>query len=284
MESKNNIARFILVLAIGTTLVAFIRFLLPRYGAVVNTFYYFIPLLAVAVTEKSGVLAVLRRYDVGSKKTDLRKSLCYVVVIALAFPLLNMLCVWFFGNVLRIEPFGTFGIPENDFVLYGIRMPENPALRFASLYLFSVGFALVAGLTYNTIFALGSEVAWRGFLNRRLRWGRPVKNIAIGTVWATWWLPVMLFNGYARPSIAVAYVWFILLSFLLDAIFRDTRSLLVTSAVRGVVVSSSCLYFVAGGSPSFNGTGGLAGTISLLVITVCVYMYRRAADAHSTKE
>lgn len=284
MESKNNIARFILVLAIGTTLVAFIRFLLPRYGAVVNTFYYFIPLLAVAVTEKSGVLAVLRRYDVGARKTDLRKSLHYVIVIALAFPFLNMLCVWFFGNILRIGPFGMFGIPENDFVLYGIRMPENPVLRFASVYLFSVCFALVAGLTYNMFFALGSEVAWRGFLNRRLRWGRPMKNVAIGAIWATWWLPVMIFNGYARSSVAIAYGWFVLLSFLLDAIFRDVRSLLVTSAVRGIVVSSSCLYFVAGGSPSFNGTTGLAGMISLLVITVCAYVCKRAAGRHSVEE
>jgi len=275
MENKNDLGRFLLVLSICAALVVLMKFLLPKYGTILNTLYYFTPLLAVSVTEKSGILTVLRRYDAGVRKADLQKSLCYVAVIASVFPVLNILWVSFFGNLLHIEPFGAFAIPENDFILYGIHIPENPLIRFAAVYLSSVLFALIAGSTYNMIFSLGSEVAWRGFLNRRIRWGCPMKNIVIGAVWATWWLPVMIFNGVARSSIAIAYVTFISLSFLLDSIFRDTRSLLVTSAVRGVVVSSSCACLVEGGSPSFNGASGLAGMASLIVIALCMYIYRR---------
>ncbi len=279
MEDKNNIGRFVLILSIATTLFALVKFLLPKYGVIINALYYFTPLLAVSVAEKSGILTVFRRYGAGVRKACFRKSLCYVIVIALAFPVLNILCIWFFGNVLHVESFGIFSIPKDDFMLYGIRMPENPVLRFASVYLSSVFFALIAGLTYNMIFALGSEIAWRGFLHRKIRLGCSMKNILIGAIWATWWLPVMIFNGYACPSIATAYVSFVLLSFLLDRIFMDTRSLLVTSAVRGVIVSSYGI-LVAGGNPLFHGTNGLAGMISLFVIAsgVCIFRSSAAAD------
>lgn len=281
MEGKNNIGRFILILAIGTILVAFIKFLLPNYGVIINTFYYFIPLITVAITEKSGVLTVLRKYDISLKKIYLKKSLCYVIVIALAFPVLNTLCIWFFGNVLHVESFGIFSIPKDDFMLYGVRMPESPVLRFSSVYLSSVFFALIAGLTYNMIFAFGSEIAWRGFLHRKIRLGCLMKNIVIGTIWTTWWVPMMIFCGATRSSIAITYVSFILLSFLLDSIFRDVRSLLVTSAIRGIIISSYG-FFIVGGRPLFNGTNGLAGIISLFVIILCVYIYRILA-CHSNQ-
>ena len=272
MGNKTDIGKFIAVLSICAALIVLMKLLLPKWHALLNTLYYFTPLIAVSVAERSGMLTVLRRYGAGVRKPDLRKSLCYVIVIALALPILNMFCVWFLGNILRIGPFEILGIPKNDFMLYGIYIPENPVLRFVSVYLSSVCFALVAGLTYNMFFALGSEVAWRGFLNRKLRSGCWMKNIVIGVIWATWWLPVMIFNGYTCSSIAIAYVSFVLLSFLLDSIFRNMRSLLVTSAVRGVIVSSSCMYFVAEGNSLLS---GLAGMVSLLIIILCMCIYRK---------
>jgi len=59
----------------------------------------------------------------------------------------------------------------------------------------------VAAITINTAFALGEEIGWRGYLYILLRpkFGTTLSSIIIGTIWALWHAPLILFLGYNYP-------------------------------------------------------------------------------------
>jgi len=90
-------------------------------------------------------------------------------------------------------------------------------------------------------------------------------------------LPIILFNNTGEQSyywgIFTAYGLFIVSSFLLDIIFRSTKSLFITAAMRGIIVSSGWSYFV-GGNLLFNGFNGLVGLISLTILVLLIYLFR----------
>ncbi len=61
--------------------------------------------------------------------------------------------------------------------------------------------AYIAAITVNTALALGEEIGWRGYLYTLLRprFGLTVSSIIIGTMWALWHAPLILYLGYNYP-------------------------------------------------------------------------------------
>ncbi|MDR2912767.1 MAG: hypothetical protein LBV38_05695 [Alistipes sp.] len=254
------------------------------------TLYYFIPAIAVLVAEREGFGAMLRKYRVGFREIDWRRALTFVLATALVLPLLHTLCVWAAGNLLHIEQFGRVAIPSGEYDLFGIAMSDNMLVRGLSIYIRGVAFALLAGLTFNMLFALGGEVGWRGFLGRHLSMSPAKRDIATGLIWGTWHLPIALIGRVgAMPAIEIVgavgatYINFVILSFLLDMALERGRSLFVPAAVYGVYISSSLtsLLDIHSQAP-LAGTNSVVGVVSLAILYAllrCCYTSRRTISS-----
>jgi hypothetical protein len=130
---------------------------------------------------------------------------------------------------------------------------------------------LIAGLTYNTIFALGGELGWRGFLRKNLNLGYYKRNIVTGLIWATWFLPVILFNCIGTEicyyHVLIQYVIFIISSFLLDNVYQNSRSLLIPATIQGLIISANVINLTIGGNTLISGLADLTGIVSLMILT-----------------
>lgn len=275
----SKVIKYILTLLICVFLTLIVKLLLGESANIisrsVNTLYYFTPLVAVLIMEECSIKKMFRKYRVNFKDINIQLSLTYVLGTAFLFPALCFLCVYIAGNILGIQSFGRITVPSGDYILYGIMLPENTIVRLLMLYFGEIFIALIAGLTYNMIFSLGSEMGWRGFLGQHLNLGYYKRNILIGLIWGTWFLPVVFFNGTGESTgyfrIIVMYLFFIVSSFLLDTIFRGSRSLFVPAAVRGVI-SSFTLMSVSGNS-LYSAANGLTGIFSLMILSILFFLY-----------
>jgi membrane protease YdiL (CAAX protease family) len=58
----------------------------------------------------------------------------------------------------------------------------------------------IAGITINTVFALGEEIGWRGFLQKELGYlGLWKSGLVIGLMWGFWHAPLVI-QGYNFPQ------------------------------------------------------------------------------------
>ena len=92
-----------------------------------------------------------------------------------------------------------------------------------------IGLAISIAPFINTIFALGEELGWRGFLlNRLLPLGRWSAILASGVIWGLWHAPAILqgLNYPSRPVLGVGMmvVFTVLLSCILSWLYLQTRS------------------------------------------------------------
>ncbi len=279
----NKLGRFICVLVACTLAVIIAKLLLSKSGTVLNqgivTLFYFIPAIAVWITEKKNIGEILREYKVNFKSIHIKQSLIYILGTAFIYPLIYVFCIFLAGNILEIQSFGIVSIPNEGSNLFGIILPENIVFRFIITYLVSVCFMLIAGLTYNMIFALGGELGWRGFIGKNLNLGYYKRNIVTGLIWGTWFLPVILLNYRGTEicyyHILIQYVIFIISSFLLDNVYRNSCSLFIPAAIQGLIISANVMNLTIGGNILISEFTGLAGIVSLIILT---YMFKLIAE------
>ncbi len=222
--------------------------------------YCFTPAVAVWIAEKNeGLGTILRQYKVSFKEIDLKRALIYVLGTAILLPVLHLLCIYGAGNLLHIGQFGQVVLPDG----------------WLGRYLLDASIALAGGLTLNMLAALGGEIGWRGFLGRHLDMEPWKRNAITGLIWGTWYLPLTLIPritageaaGHIAGAVVMTYLTFIVLSFILDRVFRASRSMFVPAAVYGIFITSSfMLHFQAGGDATFFGNYGVAGIISLGIL------------------
>lgn len=268
----NKPGRFICTLVVCTLAVIIAKLLLSKSGIVLNQFivtlFYFTPAIAVWITEKKNIGEILKEYKVNFKSIHIKQSLIHILGTAFIYPLIYVFCIFLAGNILEIQSFGQVSIPNEGSNLFGIILPENIAFRFIVTYLVSVCFTLIAGLTYNMIFALGGELGWRGFLGKNLNLGYYKRNIVTGLIWATWFLPIILHNYIGKEicyyHILIQYVIFIISSFLLDNVYRNSCSLFIPAAVQGLIISANVVNLTIGGDVLIS---GFTGIISLIILT-----------------
>jgi hypothetical protein len=283
MKNMSKTIKFLLALAAGVLLVTAgillsknIRWLSQCF----YTLYYFTPAIAVLIAERKGLRAMLRKYRVGFGEIDIKRSSIYILGTAFLLPLLYILCVWVAGDVLHIEQFGHVSFPGADAVFYGATLPGGVAGAFL-IYLGGVVAALIAGLTYNMLFGLGGEVGWRGFLGQNLGANSCKRNIVTGLIWGTWYLPVLLTGRISAGETAIAvlgasaisYATFIVLSFLLERVFRECRSLFIPAAVYGIFVSTSVVALHSAGE---TWADGVVRLIALVMLYALFRLSRRA--------
>lgn len=199
-------------------------------------FHAFIPAVAVLIAERKNLKVLPEKYFLRLKGVHVKNTLYYIIGVCVCYPLIGILLASLFGNV--------FG--WNFAGLFNLNLVFLPAVLLS----------LVFGLTFNMLYALGGELAWRGFLSQHLSMNYYARNVLTGLIWGTWVLPVVLFgvegfhlNGY---NVFMSYCTYIVASFFLDKIYRDTRSLWVVSVVHSLLFFSGLLSFFIQGSFAFT--------------------------------
>ncbi|MCK5098948.1 MAG: CPBP family intramembrane metalloprotease, partial [Desulfobacteraceae bacterium] len=101
-------------------------------------------------------------------------------------------------------------------------------------------YALVAGITINTLFAFGEEFGWRGFLQKELSHLNFWKSsFIIGFIWGIWHLPLII-QGHNYPKhpyigVGMMIIFTILLSPLFAYTTIKTDSVVATSIMHGTI-------------------------------------------------
>ncbi len=164
------------------------------------------------------------------------------------------------------------------------------ATRVPPLLLWSVQGVVLGALT-NTLFALGEELGWRGFMLRDLEHlGLWRSSLIIGVVWGLWHAPIILLghNYPAHPQIGVAMmVVFCVLAAPLHGFVRVRSGSVVAAALlHGTINAIAILSLAApiGGSDLEVGLTGVAGFAALAVVNVILFVVdRRLGRADSNR-
>jgi membrane protease YdiL (CAAX protease family) len=140
-------------------------------------------------------------------------------------------------------------------------VPGGAALPAGLFVLIQIGAGLTIGPLINTIFALGEELGWRGFLlPRLLPLGQWRAIVLSGAIWGLWHAPAIL-QGHNYPTQPVVGVFMmIVFSVLLGAVFSwlylRTRSPWAPALAHGSVnaIAGLPLLFLTGVDITIGGT------------------------------
>jgi len=143
--------------------------------------------------------------------------------------------------------------------------------------------ALTLGPLFNTLFALGEELGWRGFLlPRLLPIGQWRAILASGVIWGIWHAPAIL-QGHNYPTRPVAGVFMmivfcLLFGAILSWLYLNTRSPWAPALGHGSLnaVAGLPLLFLIGVDISIGGTlASLIGWIPLALFVAWLAWTRR---------
>lgn len=134
---------------------------------------------------------------------------------------------------------------------------------------------LPAGVTFNLLIALATEVGFRGFLFREVQGGFWTRSLVIGLVEALWFVPPIFFGLYFPDNrelgVAVAIAFCLLVSPISVYIRVRAKSTVAVAAFRGTVIAlASAGSDLCANAPDwsrpFYGAGGVIGFAVLLVL------------------
>ena len=154
-------------------------------------------------------------------------------------------------------------------------VPGGAAIPAWLVVLIQVGVALTFGPLINTIFALGEELGWRGFLLPRLLPLGQWRAIGLsGVIWGIWHAPAIL-QGHNYPSHPVAGVFMmivlcVLLGAILSWLYLRTRSPWAPALAHGSLnaIAGVPLLFLTGVDITIGGT--LASVIGWIPLALFV--------------
>lgn len=95
--------------------------------------------------------------------------------------------------------------------------------------------SLLLAAAYLFAMALIEEMAWRGFLLNRIAAGRGKVSAAglTGIIWAVWHIPMWsIRNSLAWDEVILLFVWAVLISFILGAVWFKFENLLSVSLLH----------------------------------------------------
>lgn len=141
---------------------------------------------------------------------------------------------------------------------------------------------LLSGLTINAVFALGEEIAWRGYL-MKLFDGRKFWETALwtGIIWGLWHAPIIL-NGHNYPQhpvvgVFMMVVFCLLMTPILMYFRQKSGSVLVPAIMHGTfnAVAALSMILVTPTNDLLYGATGMAGMLVLLIVNACLFMLDR---------
>lgn len=231
----------------------------------------FVPLLAVIITQLIFKEPVLKGVGISFKLNK------WWWIGWLLMPLVAMLTL----GVTLLMP-GAQWTPDSELMQQALQsMPEG--IGVWGLIGISLISGLIAGLTINALFALGEEIAWRGFLVELFK-GKSFWSSAIwiGVIWGLWHAPLIL-NGHNYPQHPLAGVFMmvvfcILLSVMLMYFRKKSGSVIVAAIMHGTInaVAGITMLVVTPANDLLYGATGLAGMIVLLIVDAGIYLYDKS--------
>ena len=202
-------------------------------------------------------LRVLNLRHLGEKRAYL-----WAWLTPLALSILTGLLTWAFG----------FGQLDTQFSFLRQAISATPGTETIPVWVIVAGqiiLALTLAPLINTLFALGEELGWRGFLMPGLLHLGQWRAILIsGVIWGVWHAPAILqgHNYPQHPALGVflMIVWTVLCGTFLSWVYLRTRSPWAPALGHGAInaISGLPLLFLANVDTALGGTlGSLAGWI-----------------------
>ena len=150
-----------------------------------------------------------------------------------------------------------------------------------------VGSFTIAAL-FNSLFALGEELGWRGYLLLKLApLGLDRASLVIGVIWGVWHAPA-IFMGYNYPGEpllgALFMVWFTVgWSVIFTWLRQVTRSVLAAAFGHGLLnaVAGLPLLLLLDADPLIRAPLGLTGLVPLTLLALFAYWLLRRRDRAS---
>ena len=151
-------------------------------------------------------------------------------------------------------------------------MTEVPGLTFPILMAIQIATSLTLAPLFNTLFALGEELGWRGYLLQKLLpLGQIPAMIISGVIWGIWHAPAIL-QGLNYPDhpilgMGMMVVFTVLLGGFLSWLYLRTKSPWAPALAHGTInaVAGLPLLFLTGVDTTIGGTlPSIAGWITLV--------------------
>ena len=251
---------------------------------IIGAMYMFVPAISVLMVEKWKLKKIVRDYQIRFKNIHIAQSLKYVLATAFLLPMIIVLFSYLLGNVLGLKDFGMLIISGEDLdpaILSQFPFPSllaNLSSRLLIVFPVAATLSLFAGCTFNLFFALGEEIAWRGFLEKEFTKGR-WKPFLIGIIWGLWHAPLILmgynYGEYHIPGIFVMVVACIALAFYFSQALHYSGSLLVPTAMHGIINTIIIFNFVKIGNPLLGPPMGLTFALSVLTLIFVLWLFRK---------
>lgn len=288
---------FCFILALLSLLVAFggdyvctsiLSFDDPKIAlGLISVLYMFIPAITVAFIGKLRWKQLFMEYRIRIKTINICQAVKYILVATFLLPLLGIFFTYCFGNLLgwsdfgQLAPAGYLSAPS-----LSDRLPAALSLLlgnpFYRLLLFPVVAVIggIAGCTINLVFALGEEIAWRGFMENELRISRAWKPLVIGIIWGLWHAPLILlgfnYGEYCVGGIFVMVLICISLSYFFSSALNRSGSLLTVGALHGIFNTNIVLFFIKPGNPLLSPPVGVIMVLAISIINMLFYYPRKA--------
>jgi membrane protease YdiL (CAAX protease family) len=160
-----------------------------------------------------------------------------------------------------------FGIAEPDLGFTSMRemIASTPGLENVSLAVIigiQVALAVTLAPFFNTLFALGEELGWRGYLLPKLLPLGQWKAITIsGFIWGFWHAPAVVqglnYPGYPVPGVFMMIIFCVLTSIIVSWLYLNTKSPWVAALAHGslnAVAALPVLFLQPGFDIAFGGT------------------------------
>lgn len=202
--------------------------------------------------------------------------------------------VYVLGNCLQVHGFGiiTFNSDNvlqnlNDFYAAGggphlNKMPISPGILFTTQLISS----FLIGAVVNTIFTMGEELGWRGFLyNETKNSGFWKANLWIGIVWGLWHAPLIL-QGHNYPEhpvvgIFAMAIFCVPLGYIMAYLRAKTNSVLAPAIFHSAInaVAGNLMLYSKGSDSLFGSIAGLSGAAACIVIVLLIAVFDRKTPA-----
>ncbi len=216
-------------------------------------------------------LSVLNLKRLGEKHAYL-----WAWLLPIIFSILTGMLTWAFG----------LGKLDLEFTLIKQAMSQAPggsAISPALVVVLQILIAMTIGPLFNTLFALGEELGWRGYLfPRLLPLGQWRAIILTGVIWGIWHSPVILqgqnYPGHPVLGVFLMIGFCLLLGTILSWLFLRTCNPWAPALAHGTVnaVAGLPLMFMTGIDMALGGTlTSLTGWIPMILFVIWLVWSKR---------
>ncbi len=208
------------------------------------------------------------------------KKYLKVHLIFLLLIISNYLYIYLFGNLLDIKIFGKLNF-SYDYFIKGINVKELEDLRSESFSKFIPFIILAISLTFgpfisgfiNSIFTIGEEIGWRGYLFSKFQNLQKYKSsIIVGLIWGIWHAPLIIlglnFPEYPVLGILLMIISCISISFIFYYLRETTSSVFSCALLHGMINASSGFsgIFIENQNYLLSNFVGVSGTLGILTL------------------